>query len=289
MSICELGFIGCGNMGSAIARAAVKKVAPAKVLLANRTAAKAEALAAELGCQSGSNEEAVKFCRYIFLGVKPGMMEDMLTPLQKILRERYEEEGVRSMVNDPDQGRMSQPETASFVLVTMVAGLSIAEIQRMAGGAYPVIRIMPNTPVSIGKGMTLACVSPEVTEEQLREFEAFMAGTGRLDYIPEHLIDAASALSGCGPAYVYLFIEALSDGAVECGLPRQKALEYACQTLIGAASLVLESGSHPGALKDAVCSPGGTTIAGVHALERGGLRCAAMDAVKAAYDKTCGL
>ncbi|MCD7833728.1 MAG: pyrroline-5-carboxylate reductase [Lachnospiraceae bacterium] len=287
--MCELGFIGCGNMGSAIVRAAVKNVAPAKVLLANRTAAKAEALAAELGCQTGSNEDVVRFSKYIFLGVKPGMMEDMLKPLQGILRERYEEEGARSMVNDPDQGRMSRPETASFVLVTMAAGLSIAELQRMAGGAYPVIRIMPNTPVSIGNGMTLACASPEVTEEQLREFEAFMAGTGRLDSIPEHLIDAASALSGCGPAYVYLFIEALSDGAVECGLPRQKAMEYACQTLIGAASLVLESGSHPGALKDAVCSPGGTTIAGVHALERGGLRCAAMDAVKAAYDKTCGL
>ncbi|MCD8338385.1 MAG: pyrroline-5-carboxylate reductase [Lachnospiraceae bacterium] len=271
MSICELGFIGCGNMGSAIVRAAVKKVAPPKVLLANRTAAKAEALADELGCQSGSNEDAVKFCKYIFLGVKPGMMEDMLKPLQEILRER------------------SADECTPFVLVTMAAGLSIAEIQRMAGGAYPVIRIMPNTPVSIGKGMTLVCASPEVTEEQLREFEAFMAGIGRLDYISEHLIDAASALSGCGPAYVYLFIEALADGAVECGLPRQKAMEYACQTLIGAASLVLESGSHPGALKDAVCSPGGTTIAGVHALERGGLRCAAMDAVKAAYDKTCKL
>ncbi|MCD8075106.1 MAG: pyrroline-5-carboxylate reductase [Lachnospiraceae bacterium] len=287
--MCELGFIGCGNMGSAIVRAAVKNVAPAKVLLANRTAAKAEALAAELGCQTGSNEDVVRFSKYIFLGVKPGMMEDMLKSLQGILRERYEAEGVRSTVNDPGQGEMPQPETASFVLVTMAAGLSIAEIQRMAGGAYPVIRIMPNTPVSIGKGMTLACASPEVTEEQLREFETFMAGTGRLDSIPEHLIDAASALSGCGPAYVYLFIEALSDGAVECGLSRQKAMEYACQTLIGAASLVLESGSHPGALKDAVCSPGGTTIAGVHALERGGLRCAAMDAVKAAYDKTCGL
>ncbi|MCD8397397.1 MAG: pyrroline-5-carboxylate reductase [Lachnospiraceae bacterium] len=291
MSICELGLIGCGNMGSAIVRAAVKKIAPSKVLLANRTAAKAEVLAAELGCQSGNNEDVVTFCNYIFLGVKPGMMEDMLKPLQGILRERYANACPSCTSENPAAGKLTQPEKqmASFVLVTMAAGLSIAEIQRMAGGAYPVIRIMPNTPVSIGKGMTLACASPEVTEEQLREFEAFMAETGRLDYIPEHLIDAASALSGCGPAYVYLFIEALSDGAVECGLPRQKAIEYACQTLIGAASLVLESGSHPGTLKDAVCSPGGTTIAGVHALERGGLRCAAMDAVKAAYDKTCEL
>ena len=116
-----------------------------------------------------------------------------------------------------------------------------------------------------------------------------MAFSGRLDFIEERLIDAGSAVSGCGPAYAYLFIEALADGAVECGLPRAKALEYACQMLIGSASLVLESKKHPGELKDAVCSPGGTTIAGVHALERNGFRNAAMDCVKAAYDKTLDL
>ncbi|MCD8077391.1 MAG: pyrroline-5-carboxylate reductase, partial [Lachnospiraceae bacterium] len=195
--------------------------------------------------------------------------------------EQYENEKIGNGASVTERAR-------GVLLVTMAAGLTIADIQRMAGGAYPVIRIMPNTPVSIGKGMTLACASPEVNQKQLQQFDQIMSATGRMDYIAEHLIDAASALSGCGPAYVYLFIEALSDGAVECGLPRAKAIDYACQTLIGAASLVQESGRHPGALKDAVCSPGGTTIAGVHALERAGFRSAAMDAVKAAYDKTVG-
>ncbi|MCC8136795.1 MAG: pyrroline-5-carboxylate reductase [Clostridiales bacterium] len=267
MAIYKVGFIGCGNMGSAIARAVVHTVDPPQILLANRTAAKAEALASEIGADIGTNEEIARQCTTIFLGVKPQMMEEMLEQLWDIFAERMQS-GER------------------FVLVTMAAGLAIADIQRMAGESCPVIRIMPNTPVSIGKGMTLACASPEVSEEEVQEFREMMSASGRLDFISENLIDAASALSGCGPAYVYLFIEALADGAVECGLPRAKAVEYACQTLIGSASLVLESGSHPGALKDAVCSPGGTTIAGVHALERGGFRCAAMDAVKAAYDKT---
>ncbi|MCD7864252.1 MAG: pyrroline-5-carboxylate reductase [Lachnospiraceae bacterium] len=262
-----VGFIGCGNMGSAIASAVAKVTEPSQMILANKTTAKAEALAARLGCRCGSNAEAAESCTYIFLGVKPQMMADLLLPLQPVFQAR----------------------TDTFVLVTMAAGLTIADIQAMAGGAYPVIRIMPNTPVSIGQGMIQACASAEVTETALAEFQALMRECGRLDFLPEHLIDAASALSGCGPAYVYLFLEALADGAVECGLPRQKAYEYAAQTLIGAASMVLETGKHPGELKDAVCSPSGTTIAGVHALEKDGLRNAAMDAVKAAYDKTLRL
>ncbi len=275
----RIGFIGCGNMGGAIAQAAARVVEPSQIMLANRTAAKAQALASQLGCTTGSNEEIAQQCRYIFLGVKPQMMEEMLQPLQKIFADRIKE------TSDSSAGSLGQSE---FVLVTMAAGLTIETIQRMAGGSYPVIRIMPNTPVSIGKGMTLVCTSAEVDQTCLEEFFRIMSATGRLDMISEKLIDAASALTGCGPAYAYLFIEALADGAVECGLPRQKAIDYACQMLIGSASLVQESGSHPGALKDAVCSPGGTTIAGVHALERGGFRCAAMDAVKAAYDKTIG-
>ncbi|MCD8105445.1 MAG: pyrroline-5-carboxylate reductase [Lachnospiraceae bacterium] len=291
----KIGFIGCGNMGSAIARAVARTVDPTQILLANRSASKAETLAAELGARTGSNQDAVSACEIIFLGVKPAMMEEMLLPLREELAQRFcmgkgsEGEGNEQYENEKIGNGASVTERARGVLlVTMAAGLTIADIQRMAGGAYPVIRIMPNTPVSIGKGMTLACASPEVNQKQLQQFDQIMSATGRMDYIAEHLIDAASALSGCGPAYVYLFIEALSDGAVECGLPRAKAIDYACQTLIGAASLVQESGRHPGALKDAVCSPGGTTIAGVHALERAGFRSAAMDAVKAAYDKTVG-
>ena len=172
-----------------------------------------------------------------------------------------------------------------FVLCSMAAGLSIARIQEMAGGDYPVIRIMPNTPASVGAGMIQYCTS-NVTAEEEAEFLKLMAPAGRLDAVPESLIDAASCVSGCGPAWVYQFIEALADGGVACGLPRAKAQEYAAQMVLGSAKMVLESGQHPGALKDAVCSPGGSTIQGVRVLEEKGLRGAVIDAVLAAYDKT---
>ena len=263
MMMKTIGFLGCGNMGGAIARAVCKATEPENVFLANRTAAKAEALAAELGCQTATNAEVAGDCDLIFLAVKPQMMEALLEPLRFILAER----------------------TKRFVLCTMAAGLPVARIQEMAGGDYPVIRIMPNTPVSLGAGMILYCADG-VAQEDLDGFCTLMAGAGRLDALPESLIDAGCAISGCGPAYVYLFIEALADGGVACGLPRDKAMTYAAQTLMGAAEMVLNSGSHPGALKDAVCSPAGSTIQGVRALEMGGFRSTAMEAVLAAYEKT---
>lgn len=133
--------------------------------------------------------------------------------------------------------------------------------------------------------MTQYCHNALVTEDDLRSFLEDMRFSGRLDELEERLMDAASALSGCGPAYMYLLIEALADGAVACGIPRAKALEYAAATMIGAGEMVLATGLHPGALKDAVCSPGGSTIAGVRALEQHGFRAAAMDCVAAAYEK----
>ena len=258
-----IGFLGCGNMGGAIARAVCKAADPQNVWLANRTAAKAEALAAELGCNTTINDEVAGRCDLIFLAVKPQMMEELLAPLRFTLAER--------------PGR--------FVLCSMAAGLSIARIQEMAGGDCPVIRIMPNTPASVGAGMIQYCTS-NVTAEEEAEFLKLMAPAGRLDAVPESLIDAASCVSGCGPAWVYQFIEALADGGVACGLPRAKAQEYAAQMVLGSAKLVLESGQHPGALKDAVCSPGGSTIQGVRVLEEKGLRGAVMDAVIASYNKT---
>ena len=178
-------------------------------------------------------------------------------------------------------------ETAP-VLISMAAGLSIACIKEWSGG-LPVIRIMPNTPVAVGAGMILYTADDTVTAEQKAAFADSMAQAGRLDEIPEKLMDAGSCVSGCGPAFAYLFIEALADGGVECGLPRAKALDYAAQTVLGAAQMVLQTRRHPGDVKDAVCSPGGTTIAGVHALEAGGFRSLAMDAVTAAYDRTMEL
>lgn len=254
------GFIGCGNMGGAIARAVCRAVGGENVVLANRTRAKAEKLAGELGCRVGSNAEASD-CDYLFLGVKPHLMEGVLAELQDLL----------------GSGRR-------VILVSMAAGLSMSRIRQMAGGDYPVIRIMPNTPSAIGEGM-IQYSTLDVTAEEEAVFLRAMAYAGRLDKLEESLIDAASAVSGCGPAYAAIFMEALADGGVACGLPRAKALEYAAQMLCGSAKLLLESGMHPGQMKDAVCSPGGSTIQGVRTLEEAGFRGAVMDAVIAAFEK----
>ena len=255
----KFGFIGCGNMGGAIARGVAKAAGGNQVMLANKTMAKAEKLAKELNCTVGSNEDAA-LCEYVFLGVKPYLMADMLEKIQPVLTQ-------------------SKP-----VLVTMAAGLTMERIREMAGADYPVIRIMPNTPSAIGEGMIQYCTL-DLSDAQEAEFLIAMSHCGRLDKIPENMIDAASAVSGCGPAFAYMFIEALADGGVACGLPRAKAMEYAAQMLQGSAKLFLENEKHPGELKDAVCSPAGSTIQGVRKLEQYAFRAAVTDAVIAAFEK----
>ena len=254
----KYGFIGCGNMGGAVARALSKTT---RDILVTDRSGKAAALAAELGIQYGDNETVARQCDRIFLCVKPHMMADVLKPLQSILQAR-------------------KP-----MLITMAAGLTVAQIEDFVATALPVVRIMPNTPVAVGSGVIQYCHNGLVTEEMLADLLDDLRFAGRLDELEEKLIDAASALSGCGPAYTYIFLEALADGAVACGIPRAKALEYAAATLEGAARMYLETRTHPGALKDAVCSPGGSTIAGVKALEQHGFRGAVMDCVAAAYEK----
>ena len=257
------GFIGCGNMGGAIARALCQKAEPGEVLLCNRTPQKAAALAKELGCRAGDNERAAKACTYLFLAVKPHMMEGMLRPLRPILAARQDR----------------------FVLVSMAAGISMARLREMAGGDYPVVRIMPNTAALVGESMTLLCCAG-VERGEIDSLLEALSASGRFDEVEEGLLDAGGCVSGCGPAFAYVYLEALADGAVACGVPRPKARQYAAQALLGAAKMALESGEHTAALKDGVCSPGGSTIEGVQALEEGGLRAAAMRAVRAAYDKT---
>ena len=176
-----------------------------------------------------------------------------------------------------------------FVLVSMAAGLTIDALAEMAGVPCPIIRIMPNTPCAVGEGLTLYACSAEVTDAQEKAFLHLLSRSGALEPLSESLIDAGSAVAGCGGAFACLFLEALADGAVACGLPRDKAQRYAAQMLKGTAELALQSQQHTGALKDAVCSPGGTTIAGVRALEEGGFRAAAMSAVIAAYERTAAL
>lgn len=257
------GFIGAGNMGGALARAACRW-RPEQVVLTDRTLDKAVALAEELDCDLAMDNDAVaREAKFIFLGVKPPMMRALLGALAPTLAARGDR----------------------FVLVSMAAGLTLATLEEMLGFAAPILRIMPNTPAAIGEGMILYAPNDRVAEAEVEEFCEKMSGAGRFDRLEERLIDAASAVSGCGPAFVYQFIEALADGGVACGLPRDKAQQYAAQTLAGAAQMVLATGRHPGRLKDEVCSPGGSTIAGVYALERGGLRAAAMSAVLESFEK----
>ena len=262
----NVGFIGCGNMGSALASAVAAGGEGVSLRLANRTQSKAEALAQKLGASAVPTRLIAADCDLIFLGVKPQMMPALMSELAPLLRLRHDR----------------------FVLVTMAAGLTMADIRRLAGGDYPVIRIMPNTPVAIGEGVVQMCAEG-VTDSERGDFKLLMRRAGLIDELPEPLIDAASAVSGCGPAFACMFIEALADGGVACGLPRDKAMRYAAQMLAGTAKLCLESGEHPGAMKDRVCSPGGTTIQGVRALERGGFRSAVFEAVTAAYEKTAEL
>lgn len=259
-------FIGTGNMGGALARAARQAVPGQNILLANRTREKAERLAAELDAVAVENHEAAARGDFLFLGVKPQMMQGMLSGIQDTLSHREK----------------------PCVLVTMAAGLSIERIRRLAGVHWPVIRVMPNLPVAVGKGVML-CAADGVDDGSLAAFRAAMAGAGLVTFVPEGQIDAGSAVSGCGPAFAAMLIEGLADGGVACGLPRAQAQSLVAQMLLGTAAMLMENGMHPGALKDAVCSPGGSTIQGVRALEDRGFRSAAMEAVIAAYDKTLAL
>ena len=254
----KYGFLGCGNMGGAIARALSQQT---KDIAVSDRSGKASGLAQELGVQYSDNVSIAAECDRIFLAVKPHMMKDMLAPLQSALAER-------------------KP-----LLITMAAGLEIRQIEDFVGTHLPIIRIMPNTPTSVGKGVIPYCANGLVTEEMITDWLEDMSECGLMDPLEERLMDAASALCGSGPAYLYLMLEAMADGGVACGLPRAKAMDYAAMTMAGAAEIYLSTHQHPGALKDAVCSPGGSTIAGVRILEQRGFRGAAMDCVCAAYAK----
>lgn len=259
--ITKVGFIGCGNMGGAIARA-VSKNEKTAIYISDPSAEKLLAISGEIDAEASDNLTICKTCNFIFLAIKPNLFAEVVPGLAKAL-----------------------DENKSCVLVTMAAGISLETLASLVG-QRKIIRIMPNTPVSVGRGMTLWCGNSLVSEEDKSDFLSIMNKSGRLDELEEKYIDAASAVSGCGPAFAYIFGEALADGAVACGLPRDKAMIYAAQMLLGSAEMLLSSGKHPGVLKDEVCSPGGSTIEGVRALENGAFRGTCIDAVIAACEKT---
>ena len=254
----KYGFIGCGNMGSAIVKALYQST---RDIAVTDRSGNAKEFAKKQGVAYLSAAEIAAQCEVIFLAVKPHMMRDVLRPLHALF------------------------EHHKPMLVSMAAGLKLETIEDMAGCHLPIIRMMPNTPTAVGKGMIQYCSNSLVSEAMLHTWLSDMQPCGVLDQLDERLIDAASALSGSGPAYLFLLLEALADGAVACGIPRNKAMQYAAVTMAGAAEMYLQTGIHPGALKDAVCSPGGSTIAGIEVLEACGVRGAAMKCILAAYHK----
>ncbi len=263
----KIGFIGIGNMGGALLEACAKKINGDEILVCDFFSEKVESAVKKYGCVSSSATEIARDAEYVFICVKPQGAESTFESIKSVLAER----------ND------------RFVIVSIMAGVSMDSVRKMAGGEYPVIRIMPNVAASVGAAMILCTVTDNVAQTSAEEFTEFMSASGKIDIIPESLMDAAASLSGCGPAYVCLFVEALADGAVKCGVPRVKAMEYAIQTLAGTAKLLSETGKHPAVVKDEVTSPAGTTIAGIEALERGRLRYAVMESVIAAYERTLKL
>ena len=261
-------FIGCGNMGFALMKGAAGET---EVYVTDTDAEKVKVAAGELGAGVlASNMEAAEKGDIVFLAVKPQVLANVLTEITPVIKKRINADG-------------------EIVLVSMAAGWSIEKIQSVIGIKAPVVRIMPNTPALTGKGMIAMSASPEVSPDKIQKLEKILGKAGIVDNIEERLMNAVTGLSGSGPAFVYLFIEALADGGVQAGLPRDKALRYAAQTVFGSAAMVQETGKHPGELKDMVTSPGGTTIAGIAALEEGAFRGTVIKAVEAAWKRSIEL
>lgn len=258
----KLGFIGAGNMGSAILRGLLRNglLTADDIYISDTRPEALEAFAAEGVHTTACNIELVKACDCVLLAVKPVYAAQVLSEVQGALEGKFLISIVAAWTYDMLSSHL--PENTRFV------------------------RVMPNTPLAVGEGMSLISTHARCTEEEFSFTKRIFAAAGKVAEVEDHIFVAATSINGCGPAFVYQFIEALADGGVRYGVPRALAYELAAQTLIGASRMVLETGEHPGKLKDAVCSPGGTTIEGVYALEKGGMRAAVMDALGATIEKT---
>lgn len=251
-----IGIIGTGNMGGALCRAIF--TAGVSALIAGRNVEKTAALARETGAEvAGSNIECAERADTVLLCVKPNVIASVMAEILPALGDKP--------------------------VVSVAAGITVKALQGM--GARAVIRLMPNTPAAIGRGMILECSDAE-GGKHIPALNSALASAGEILPVPEKLFNAAGTASGCTPAFAYIFIEALADGAVRAGVPREDAVRLAAAAVEGAAAMVRETGRHPDRLKDEVCSPGGTTIAGVAALEERSFRAAAAEAVYASYLRT---
>ncbi|MGL6195988.1 MAG: pyrroline-5-carboxylate reductase [Thermoguttaceae bacterium] len=261
----KIGFIGAGQMGTALASGVIKKgFAKSETVFAYDVSNEAaKRFSAETGgTVLGSVVELVEKTDILFLAVKP----QQLSTLADLIKPLFEKSGRK-------------------LVVSIIAGLTLENLSLKLGQNIPIIRVMPNTPCLVGSGVCGITASGLVSDDELRYVENLLQSVGSVHNVSEYQLDTVTGLSGSGPAFAYMIIEALSDGAVRMGLPRTVALELAARTLKGAAEMVLETGEHPGVLKDKVTSPGGTTIEGIYALEKAGVRHAMISAVVAATEK----
>lgn len=259
-----LGFIGSGNMASAMIKGIISSglTDAQNIIMSDADKSKAEALAGKFGTRAAeSNRELVRQCNVIVLSVKPNHIDEVLSDIYEDLNEKQ-------------------------LIISIAAGVEADHIKKAIKGRCSVIRTMPNTPALVGEGMTAICRDNSVSAEYMDIAGELFSSFGMVELINESQIHAATAISGSSPAYAYLFIEALADGGVLLGLNRDQSCRMAAQALLGAAKMVLESGLHPGSLKDMVCSPGGTTIEAVASLERDGFRGAVIEAARICAEKS---
>jgi pyrroline-5-carboxylate reductase len=259
-----IGFLGAGKMATALAKGFIHAnlASPKQIIASDPVEAAQNYFAKETGAKiAKNNSEVARFANVLVLAVKPGNVGELLEEIRGEFSEKH-------------------------LLISIAAGVTISKLENALGGKARVIRVMPNTPALVGSSATAFALGKLATANDAKLAEKLFSAVGIAFQLKESLLDAVTGLSGSGPAYVYLMIEALSDGGVAAGLPRDVATKLAAQTVLGSAQMVLQTGQHPGVLKDAVTSPGGTTIEGLHELEKGKVRGAFINAVRAAAEKS---
>lgn len=260
----KIGFIGSGNMGNAMIGGILGAglVAKEDIYVSDIMEASLNKVKELYGVNvTTDNVVVAENSDILILSVKPQFYNTVIA-------------GIKDKVKE------------DVIIVAIAAGMSSAAVLEMFGKDVKVAKVMPNTPALVGAGMAAMAVTPNMTPEEANDVVAIFNSFGKCERVPEHLMDAVTAVSGSGPAYIYMIIEAMADAAVVEGLPRPQAYQFAAQTVLGSAKMVLDTGKHPGELKDMVCSPGGTTIAAVAKLEETGLRSSIMQGMKACADKS---
>jgi pyrroline-5-carboxylate reductase len=263
----KLGFIGTGNMASAIMGGIIKKglISANEIIGADLLEQGRERVKKEFDiCITADNNEVVEKADVIILSVKPQFYEEVICEIRDFIR-------------------------ADQIVITIAPGKTLAWILEKFGKDVKVVRTMPNTPALVGAGMTAMCPNEFMTEEEIAYVRTLLESFGRVEIVPERLMDTVVSTSGSSPAYVFMMIEAMADAAVSGGMPRAQAYQFAAQAVMGSAKMVLETGKHPGELKDMVCSPGGTTIEAVRTLEEYGFRSAVIEAMKVCEEKSKGM